>query len=117
MVLNHKVLTPNKLILIFEILNSYENGTFVERNDLPSVNTRLLLPSTQAANELDIVDLYDNRQIGINEFAATRVSVVKDLEKTDQGSSEGIVAFVTIVYNNLDMGDAFDYPMPSFYLG
>lgn len=66
---------------IYEILNSYENGTFVERNDLPSVNTRLLLPSTQAANELDIVDLYDNRQIGINEFAATRVSVVKDLEK------------------------------------
>lgn len=96
---------------IYEILNSYENGTFVERNDLSSVNTRLLLPSIRDANELDIIDLYDNRQIGLNEFAATRVSVVKDLEKTDQGSSESIVAYVTIVYNNLDMGDAFDYPM------
>lgn len=96
---------------IYEILNSYESGTFVERNDLPSVDTRLLLPSTQNTNELDIVELYDNRKIGSNEFAATRVSIVKDLEKTDQGSSEGIVAFVTIVYNNLDMGDAFSYPM------
>lgn len=96
---------------IYKILNDYESGNFKERNDLNSVHLQELLPDHRSISNNNIVNLYDNRKIGANQFEATRISIVKDLEQSNQTAKNEIVAFTTIVYNTLDMNDAFDYVM------
>lgn len=96
---------------IYEILSDYENGQFKERNDLININPHGFFPEIENSPNSDVINLYDNRQIGENEFAATRVSIVNDLEQSNQDEKDGIVAFTTIVYNKLDMNDPYDYVM------
>lgn len=96
---------------IYEILSDYENGQFKERNDLININSHGFFPEIKNSPNSDVINLYDNRQIGENEFAATRISIVNNLEQSNQDEKDGIVAFTTIVYNKLDMNDPYDYVM------
>lgn len=94
---------------IYELVEDYENGTFEERNDLPDVDAHMLLKPEEIEN-LQVEHIYDNRQIGENEFVASRISFY-DLDKSDQNEQDGVVIYVAIQYDKKDFGDPWDYIM------
>ena len=95
---------------IYELIKSYEQGTFQERNDLPELDIHKLLPSQPLNAEDSSYDIYDNRKIGENTYVASRISFY-DLDKSDQNEKDGVTIYVAIEYAKKDFGDPWDYVM------
>lgn len=95
---------------IYELIDSYEKGTFEERNDLPELDVRQFFASPSPNSEASSYDIYDNRQIGKDTYVASRISFY-DLEKSDQNEQNGVTIYVAIEYAKKDFGDPWDYVM------
>lgn len=95
---------------IYELIDSYENGTFQERNDLPELDVRQLFASQPLNAEKSSYDIYDNRQIGKDTYVASRISFY-DLDKSDQNEQNGVTIYVAIEYSKKDFGDPWNYVM------
>ena len=95
---------------IYELIDSYENGEFQERNDLPELDVRKLFPSQQFNLEASSYDIYDNRKVGQDTYVASRISFY-DLDKSDQNEQNGVTIYVAIEYAKKDFGDPWDYVM------
>ncbi len=95
---------------IYELIDSYENDEFQERNDLPELDVRKLFPSQQFNLEASSYDIYDNRKVGKDTYVASRISFY-DLDKSDQNEQNGVTIYVAIEYAKKDFGDLWDYVM------
>lgn len=101
---------------VYQMIEDYKNGTFVERNDLPELDIRKLFNDTQPStlNESDeykVEYLYDNRMLEDGTYAATKVTMIEDLEDYSGSTRNGVKIQCTVFYSRLDMDDWFDYVM------
>lgn len=98
---------------VYDMIEDYENGVFVERNDLETLEMSKLFVETNiySADTENVIYLYDNREIGNNTYAATQISISKNEQDDGSDIDSGVKAVCVIVYNLMDMGDAFDYIM------
>ena len=106
---------------IYEMLDSYNNGTFVERNADPDIDPVILFSAnstenqvvTASANEDQKVEyLYDIEHLDGLTYEATAVAVY-ELEQTSQDEADGVVLFCSIVYEKapFTLDEAAAYPL------
>lgn len=93
---------------IYELVNSYEKGTFKERNDLPELDIKRFFATPLFDSKDSSYDIYDNRKIGEDTYVASRISFY-DLDKSDQNEQNGVTIYVAIEYAKKDFGNPWDY--------
>lgn len=98
---------------IYEMIDAYENGTFVERNDSetfkPSEMFNEITPLSDVLEDIDYI--YDLRKIDEETFEATQVALYSSLENELQDEKYGVKMFCSIVFKQQDFGDEWPYIM------
>lgn len=98
---------------VYEMIEDYENGVFVERNDVETLEMATLFDEESAYSNsgMNVTYLYDNREIAPNTYAATQIVITEGEEDSDASISQGVKAVCVIEYNLMDVGDWYDYIM------
>ena len=99
---------------IYEMIDAYENGTFVERNDSkmfkPSEIFNEINPLSDSSEDVDFI--YDLRKIDEGIYEATQISLyASDNEDTSQRTKYGVKIFCTIVFEEKYFDDPWPYIM------
>lgn len=109
---NNKNLTIEDNIdqYIYDMVDAYDNGTFVEHNDSKTLKpSNLFSESSTMSKTNDKVDyIYDISKVDEDTYKATQVAFLED---TRQGSNNGVAMFCTIVYDEKDFGRDWSYIM------
>lgn len=97
---------------VYQMIEDYENGVFVERNDVETLEMSTLFGEASAYSNdgMDVTYLYDNREIAPNTYAATQIAITEG-EKNSMTVSKGVKAVCVIEYNLMDMDDWYEYIM------
>lgn len=98
---------------VYEMIEDYENGVFVERNDVEMLEMSTLFDEVSAYSNdgMNVTYLYDNREIAPNTYAATQIAIIEGEENSMADISQGVKAVCVIEYNLMDVGDWYDYIM------
>lgn len=99
---------------IYEMIEAYENGTFIERNDSetfkPSEMFNEITPLSNSSEDIDYI--YDLRKIDENIYEATQISLyASDNEDTSQRTKYGVKIFCTIVFEEKYFDEVWPYIM------
>lgn len=86
---------------IYQMVEDYKNGTFIQRNESAALEPEDIFSAFGvdkiSKDDFDVDYIYDIKKIGDDSYAATRIAMVS-LEKEDQGTSNGVVMFTRITY-------------------
>lgn len=98
---------------VYEMIEDYESGVFVERNDVETIEMSTLFneAATYSSDDMNVTYLYDNRKIGSNTYAATQIAITEGEEDSMSDIHYGVKAVCVIEYNLMDVGDWYDYIM------
>lgn len=98
---------------IYQMINDYERGTFVERNEDEDINAKQILDSfgttSETSTTADIKYLYDVKELDSNTYAATRIALYSSLRQENQDEKNGVIVFCRIVYEQKDFGKPWGF--------
>lgn len=97
---------------IYEIVEAYKNGTFIEKNENARISTNQLFRSLGISEQNDekVKYIYDNKKVDEDTYEATQIAFYS-LEQENQETQDGVILFCRIVYDVKNFDNSNDYVM------